>query len=301
MPFMRHIADRMIRFPAFAGMPWKVAAWSFPVLLYACGESDEMLRLRQLAETGNASAQHNLALRLTRNEHGERDYAQAIEWYRKAAAQGVPESAFNLGTIFRTGAENIPGDEQQACHWFKQAAQAGLPNGMFELALCLGRTEAAAAWLKRASDAGVADATAELGVRILYGSGVKQNVGEGLALSRQAAEAGSSMGMHNYAVSLAEGIGGGKKDQRAAFEWFERAVKAGSCTSYDPLADYYLRGEVVPKDEKKALELIYQGAAQGDKAALKSLARIFAQGELGVTKDPAKAASVRAMTPSCGL
>lgn len=272
----------------------------FVFVLCACGETDELAKLRKLAETGNASAQHNFAQRLTTGDENKRDYLQAAEWYKKAAAQGVSESAFNLGVIYKTGANGIPKDAREGCRWFKQAADAMLPNGMHQFALCLGRTPDAVEWLRKAADAGVADAAASLGVRIMYGHGAPQDINRGVEWEKRAAEMGSPMGMYNYAISFAQGIGVAQNRQ-LAFEWLSKAAAAGYCTSYSALAGYYLNGVNVPKDEKKALELIYAGANLGDKSALEKLAKIFENGELGQAKDSAKAASVRAVTPTCGV
>jgi TPR repeat protein len=258
------------------------------------------VKLRKLAETGNPSAQHNLALRLTIGDESKRDYPQAAEWYRKAAAQGMSESAFNLGVLYKAGANGIPKNVQEECRWFEQAAEAGLPNGMYQFSLCLGRTPDAVEWARKAAYAGVADAASELGIKIVYGHGTPQDIKHGTEWIKRAAEMGSPVGMFNYAISLKEGIGG-KKDQQLAFEWLTKAVAAGHCSSYNSLATYYLNGVIVPKDEKKALELIYAGAKSGHKDALERLAQIFQNGELGQAKDSTKAASVRAATPTCGL
>jgi TPR repeat protein len=268
--------------------------------LAACGDSDKVSKLRKLAENGNASAQHNLALLLASGDETRRDYPQAVEWYRKAVAQGVVESAYNLGVIYKSGADRVPRDVGEACRWFDYAAQSGLVSGMYQYAFCLGRTKEAANWLSRAADAGSADALAELGTRIIYGLGLPQDIQKGVSMERRAAEMGSPVGMHNYAVSLANGIGI-EKDERAAFYWMSKAASANYCMSYGSLAINYLTGNVVPKNEKKALELIYVGASVGDKNALQMLATIFESGQLGQPKDTVKAATVRAVVPACGI
>jgi len=268
--------------------------------LSACDGMDELSKLKKIAEAGNAAAQHNLALHLSAGDESSRDYLQAVEWYKKAAAQGVADSAHNLGLIYKSGAPGLLKDHGEACQWFRQAAELELPAAMYQYSLCLGGTKDAVDWMRRAADAGVADAAANLGVQIMYGHGVPQDVRLGIEWEKRAAEMGSPMGMHNYAVSLAQGLGG-EKNPRAAFEWFSKAVTADYCASYAALASYYRYGQVVAKDEKKALELIYAGAAKGDKVALRQLAKVFYNGELGQPKDAAKADSVRVATPTCGI
>lgn len=268
--------------------------------LSACDGMDELSKLRKIAEGGNAAAQHNLALHLSAGDESRRDYPQAVEWYKKAAAQGVADAAYNLGLIYDAGAPGVSKDTGEACRWFRQSAETKLPVGMYQFSLCLGRTQVAADWMRKAADAGIADAAANLGVQIMYGQGVPQDIRLGLEWVKRAAEMGSPMGMHNYAVSLAQGLGG-DRNPRAAFEWFSKAVAADHCSAYAALASYYRYGQVVAKDEKKALELIYAGAEKGDKVALSKLAKVFYNGELGQPKDPAKAESVRVATPTCGI
>ena len=268
-------------------------------LLAACGD-DDMARLRKAAEQGNGPAQHNLAAQLSSGDEKTRDYPQAVTWYRKASAQGIPESAYNLGLIYSSGAPGVERDRGEACRQFRLSAEKEYPNGMYRFGLCLKDTDGNE-WLRRAAEKGVADAAAEYGVRIMYGHGIGQDIPLGVAWEKRSAEMGSAMGMHNYAVSNSRGVGVPKNEQ-LAFEWHSRAVAAGYCSSFGSLAAFYRYGVVVQKDERKALQLIHTGAGLGDKEALVALAMIFEKGELGEPKDQSKAAAVRAMKPSaaCG-
>ena len=47
---------------------------------------------RQSAEQGNKEAQHNLAVMLTKGQGVEKNMDEAVEWFRKASAQGHPGS-----------------------------------------------------------------------------------------------------------------------------------------------------------------------------------------------------------------
>ncbi len=48
----------------------------------------ELKKLRPLAEQGDANMQFNLGLMYARGRGVPRDYAEAVRWYRQAAAQG---------------------------------------------------------------------------------------------------------------------------------------------------------------------------------------------------------------------
>jgi len=57
-----------------------------------------------------------------------KDYAKAIDWYRKAAAQGFAEAQNSLGAFYRNGLV-VSKDLKQAIEWYQKAADQG-----FELA-----------------------------------------------------------------------------------------------------------------------------------------------------------------------
>lgn len=52
------------------------------------------------------------------------DYANAAEYFLKAAQQGDAEAQFSLANMFVEG-QGIPRDEQQAVSWFRKAAEQG--------------------------------------------------------------------------------------------------------------------------------------------------------------------------------
>lgn len=79
-------------------------------------ESDPKWTLK-LAELGNKSAMLKMALACRRD--GKMD--EAIKWYEKAAAKGVPEAMHSLGVCYYDG-DGVGKDVQKAKEWFKKAA-----------------------------------------------------------------------------------------------------------------------------------------------------------------------------------
>jgi TPR repeat protein len=55
------------------------------------------------------------------------DYAQAVQWYRKAADQGVPEAQLKLGNMYYEG-QGVQKDDVQAHVWWNLAAAAGIES-----------------------------------------------------------------------------------------------------------------------------------------------------------------------------
>ena len=62
----------------------------------------------------------------------EKDYQQAVAWYRKAVMQNLPQAQFNLGTMYLQG-HGVKQDYKQARHWFSKAAAQGLPEAQRSL------------------------------------------------------------------------------------------------------------------------------------------------------------------------
>ena len=52
-----------------------------------------------------------------------RDYAQALEWYRKAADQGEAAALFNLGVTY-DNRRGVSQDYSQAFAWYRKAADS---------------------------------------------------------------------------------------------------------------------------------------------------------------------------------
>ena len=56
------------------------------------------------------------------------DDAEAVDWYRKAAEQGVATAQNNLGIMYYNG-QGVPQDYVQAHKWFNLAAAQGNEGG----------------------------------------------------------------------------------------------------------------------------------------------------------------------------
>jgi uncharacterized protein len=76
------------------------------------------------AEKGHMESQFNLAVMFEQGIGGEKDEAQALEWYSKSAAQGNAGAQFNLGVLYENG-RGTPVDFAQANAWYRKAALQG--------------------------------------------------------------------------------------------------------------------------------------------------------------------------------
>ena len=53
-----------------------------------------------------------------------RDYAKAVEWYRKSAEQGDTNAQYELGYMYHNGI-GVSKDHTKAAEWYSKAAKGG--------------------------------------------------------------------------------------------------------------------------------------------------------------------------------
>jgi hypothetical protein len=107
-----------------------LAAAQDPLRTVATVGFGDVAMLKQKAASGDANAQVALANTLAGTFHS----AEALQWYRKAAAQTNIEAAYQLGNLLLFGAIGIPNDQAvqpnptEGIHWTFLAATNRHPN-----------------------------------------------------------------------------------------------------------------------------------------------------------------------------
>ncbi len=84
------------------------------------------------ADYGNADVQFSMGLKFANGEGAMRDYAQAAEWYHKAADQSHSLAQFNLGMMYAHG-QGVTRDAARSVMWYGRAAQQGDAGAQFNL------------------------------------------------------------------------------------------------------------------------------------------------------------------------
>jgi len=84
------------------------------------------------AGRGDADAQFGLGLKYSAGTGFAQDFAQAAEWYRKAADQNHALAQFNLAVMFDSG-QGVPQDHTAALVWIRKAAEGGDAGAQFSL------------------------------------------------------------------------------------------------------------------------------------------------------------------------
>jgi TPR repeat protein len=82
---------------------------------------------RKAAEQGNISAQTDLAFLYAQGNGVGQDYAEAARWFEKAAGQGDAVAQYNLGLLYADG-KGVKQSWQYAAQWFRAAADGWKPR-----------------------------------------------------------------------------------------------------------------------------------------------------------------------------
>ena len=60
------------------------------------------------------------------------DYAEAANWFRKAAERGYAEAQYRLGQMLAIG-QGIRQDNTEAVNWYRKAAEQGVARAQYNL------------------------------------------------------------------------------------------------------------------------------------------------------------------------
>jgi TPR repeat protein len=122
--------------------------------------SVDLMKTRELAESGDPWYQTELALMYHNGQGLEKDYTEAARWYRLAAEQGFSKAQANLGVLYAEGL-GVVRDFSQAAQLFLAAAEQGSTMAQHNLGLLFSRGDGvekdpveACIWLSLAASGG---------------------------------------------------------------------------------------------------------------------------------------------------
>lgn len=95
--------------------------------------TETLTELRAKAEKGDADAQFDLGTRYISVSEEEKDYKEAIFWYRKAARQNHVLAQSNLGVLLMAGKAGNGKNYSKAVYWYRRAARQGNCIAMYNL------------------------------------------------------------------------------------------------------------------------------------------------------------------------
>jgi TPR repeat protein len=76
------------------------------------------------ADQGNAKAQHDLGASYFQGHAADTNYAEALKWFRKAADQGNAEDQYIVGAMYENG-QGVAQNYTEALRWYRTAADQG--------------------------------------------------------------------------------------------------------------------------------------------------------------------------------
>ena len=239
--------------------------------------------LERRAQRGDAQAQYELAEILIES-NDEEDKRKAVEWYRKAAEQGIAVAQFNLAVCYDDG-EGTAVNKPEAFHWYKAAAEQGFAKAQFNLAGCYDKGEGTVVnkseafhWYKAAAEQGIADAQFNLAVCYDNGKGTEVNKTEAFRWCKAAAEQGIAIAQYNLAVCYSNGIGTAV-DKPEAVRWYKAAAEQGIAVAQYNLAVCYDNGKGTEVNKTEAFRWCKAAAEQGIAIAQYNLAVYYANGK----------------------
>lgn len=134
------------------------------------------LSLRRAAQSGDPSAEFNVAMRFAEGKAVPQDLKQAVYWYQRAASRGFGAAQYRLATMYERGL-GVDADLPRAQIWYRRAAEQGSVKAMHNLAVLaagssLGKPDydLAAKWFEAAAEHGLTDS--QFNLAVLYESGL---------------------------------------------------------------------------------------------------------------------------------
>jgi TPR repeat protein len=193
------------------------------------------------AESGDIQAQHAVAAAYFEGEDVEKDYVQAVEWYRKAAESGCAESAYQLGWMFDCGC-GLKEDTSEAAKWYDKSLALGLEDPFKVKLNAISIADAyyfgtgavsknhpeALRWYRLAVEGGWERAACMLGNMYAAGEGVTKDEVEAARWYHKSVEMDRDAwdSMYKLGLIYRDGIGV-PKDSEVAWGWFDRASRKG--------------------------------------------------------------------------
>ncbi|WP_426340819.1 TonB family protein [Pseudoduganella sp. S-14] len=217
---------------------WAIEPKKTPAQLQASFEKDKALALQ-----GDAEAMYRLSVAYATGQVTERNKDESMRWLRQSAEHGFSLAQEGLGNVLMMG---------------KQTER--LPDEGW-------------AWIEKAAAQGRASAQMTLGMSLLIGRGREQDLARGRELLEKSGAQGNAMAMAVLGTWLLRE--GGEPQQ--GLKLIEEAADKQDRMAQFTLGQALEKGELLPQDNARALELYRRSAAGGYLPAVTALARLQPQ------------------------
>ena len=240
--------------------------------------------MKKAAEKGNAQAQFYYADKFCYDNN-----TLAVEFYEKAAAQGIDEAAKELGDIYNYGREDgepvIEENPELALKYYLPLAEKGDVEVQKLVALIYSLkyddSESEFKWNLKAAETGDLEAIEE----VIDYYDMKGDTDNAVLWCKKFIDANGEDALFRMGrlYEFAE-----PADYDKAVYWYRRAADAGDEDAEVKLGILYLEGNGLMKNELKAVEIFREKSEKGNKWATLNLAECYYDGK-GVARDYKKA------------
>ena len=228
-------------------------------------------------------------------EHGELDKAQyKVGEYYYAFCKGEGKIDFNL--TIEEGISN-------AISYYEMAANQGNINAQIDLyeIFYVGEyveenDKEAFKWIKMAAQQGNAEAECSIAHAYVFGTGVEADYEEAVKWYEKAAEQGCKEAIRELGFAYRTGDLHLYPSNEKSFYYYMEAAKQGDAFSQTKIAEFYMEGEGVRKNQKEAEKWYRKAfisymteAMEGDIYSQEQIAELYMEGK-GVEKDEQEAA-----------
>ena len=208
-----------------------------------------------------AASSRRAMYQLGRAYAANRQLADALAAWRRAADKGSSSAMVELGVLYATGS-GVAKDDAQARKLFERAAAAGNPRGVTNLSAVSNASGApsdpaqARASLQLAAQGNSAEAQYQLGLMLAEGAGGPQDDVGARALFEKAAAQGHP-GALEWMGAFAEAGRGGPRDTNAAKAYYEKAAALGNENAKAALKRVQCQGVIKNKSGQVVTTLCY--------------------------------------------
>ena len=222
-------------------------------------------------------------------------FEKAIYWYKEAALQGQPSAQYELGQIYRLGAQEIRPDIEEAVKWYEMAAKnpysiTGEPENqlgrLYEAGKFFAKDEQKAfEYYQAAAEKNNLYAQGNLGAMYYNGQHVSRDLEKARYWLSKGAENGDLKSQENLSLMYFRGRIGGAPNYAEFIKWAGMAANQGSVNSMMALGEFYREGaEGFPPDFKKSAHYIRLAALKKHPKAQYLFANMYENGR-GVPQD----------------
>lgn len=248
-----------------------------------------------VAMKGDPVAQTLMGISYELGQGVNKDSAEAVKWYRRAALQGNSEAQYRfwnleppaegseaikflhraglnghvkaqlkLGFLYLNGF-TVKQDQNESIKWYERAAKQGNSEGQRTMALFLDKfnfPEAAAKYYLLAAEQGDDKAQTSLAFMYAQGRGVERDLATAVSLWKLAAIKNNDTAMFNLGIAFRNGTGV-IKDLAKSVDWFRLAAEQGNVDSFEQLGVSYTSGVGVLQDSVQAHMWFNLAASKG--------------------------------------